>query len=50
MVYLLIGWDSMEAHRARRGTDYHNRFREKIALVRTAPSEIVHYTIQQLAE
>jgi heme-degrading monooxygenase HmoA len=49
-VALLIGWDSVEAHRAHRGTDYHNLFREKIAAGRTAPSDIVHYTIEKLAD
>jgi quinol monooxygenase YgiN len=47
-VTVLIEWDSVEAHQAHRGTPVHNTFREAAGHFQTAPSEIFHYTIEDL--
>ncbi len=47
-VVLLIQWDSVEAHQRHRGTDKHNRFREAISTVQSAPSQIGHYLFEDL--
>ena len=47
-VTMVLNWDSVEAHQQHRGTDNHNRFREKFAGFQTAPSLVQHYTIEDL--
>jgi quinol monooxygenase YgiN len=47
-VTVLIEWDSVESHQAHRGTPTHNAFREAAGGFQTAPSEIFHYTIEDL--
>jgi quinol monooxygenase YgiN len=47
-VTLVLNWDSVEAHQQHRGTDKHNRFREKFAPYQTASSIVQHYTLEDL--
>jgi heme-degrading monooxygenase HmoA len=47
-VIVLIQWDSVEAHAAHRGTPSHNRFREKSAVHQTGPTDIAHFTFEDL--
>ena len=47
-VMVLIQWDSVEAHTGHRGTPPHTRFRERSGVHQIGPSEINHYTFEDL--
>jgi quinol monooxygenase YgiN len=47
-VIVQIEWNSVEAHQRHRGTPVHNAFREATGKFQTAPSEVSHYTIEEI--
>jgi quinol monooxygenase YgiN len=47
-VVMILEWDSVEAHTSHRGTPAHTRFRETFSPYQTAPTQLHHYTIEDL--
>jgi heme-degrading monooxygenase HmoA len=47
-VVVLIGWDSVEAHRSCTKTEAHAKFRETYMPYRTGPSTGGHYIFQEI--
>ncbi|HLY65438.1 MAG TPA: antibiotic biosynthesis monooxygenase [Chloroflexota bacterium] len=47
-VAMILNWDSVEAHQQHRGTERHNRFRAAFQGFQRQPSQVQHYTIEEL--